>query len=93
MKVDPVPDPDLSSLATRLTYAMEIRGIGVNALNEAIGKDRYVSRVASGKRPNPGAREIAMMAAALRVPFAWLAIGEGSVPTADVAPVTAAQAA
>jgi transcriptional regulator with XRE-family HTH domain len=74
---------DHATLAQRLAYALKIRGIRVNALDRAIGKDRYATKVLNSKRENPGAPALVAMARALRVPFAWLAIGEGPLPVAE----------
>ena len=63
--------------------------MGPNALDKAIGKRGYASRVVRGARENPSAPTIEAMAFALRIEPSWLAWGKGPAPQADQ-PVTAA---
>ena len=63
--------------------AIEIRDVGVNELDEAIGKDRYVSKIVNGHRKKPGAPILQMISKHLRIDHAWLVTGEGVAPTGE----------
>lgn len=61
----------------RLKFALELRGMGTNELDRAIGESGWASRVARDMKPRAESDLVMACAQTLRVRFMWLEWGLG----------------
>jgi hypothetical protein len=91
----PVVSPDaiqhhrgMRTLGERLLYAIQLRDIGFNELDRAIGQGSgYTSRLVRDLKERPDVFLINKIARELHVDFEWLVSGRGPVPVAEGRPV------
>jgi transcriptional regulator with XRE-family HTH domain len=81
----------MNSVAERVTYAREKRGLKKSELAEkADVSTGYLTQLESPREgasiKHPGVEILNRMASALRVPFTWLAFGTAPEPTWDDEP-------
>ena len=72
----------VKTLGERLRLAIDVRGVGVNELDEAIGRSRYVSKIVNDHR-KPRGDVLLAIAKRLQIDPAWLVTGEGIAPTSE----------
>ena len=72
-------DLEVKNFAERLKLAMKLRDIGVNELDAALGRERYISNLIR-RGSTPEAANIKLIAEALRVDYGWLFEGDGPAP-------------
>jgi transcriptional regulator with XRE-family HTH domain len=78
--------------AVRLTYAMDLRDLGPNELENLAGMSRgHASRMQHGKRGEPGWELANKIASALNVRTCWLLGGEEPMVRAPQAPTAVAE--
>lgn len=84
-------------LADRVRYLLETTGVNARAASRMAGyaSEAYVGMLLRGDVKFPRAETLRPLAKTFRVPFAWLAAGEGETPVpsleAEVAPPTAGE--
>ncbi len=79
-----------TTLPERLGRARARRALSARALDRAAGlHEGHVSQIERGTIRSVEAATVVKLAAALSVPFAWLAIGEGAEPRWDEEPSNA----
>lgn len=71
------------TLGRRVREARELRGIGVNDLDRAIGsKPGYISRLEADEFASVGSEKLRLIAEVLRVSLDWIVLGHGTLELA-----------
>lgn len=76
--------PDMGlTLGRRVREARELRGLGVNDLDRAIGsRPGYVSRLEADEFASVGSEKLRQIAEVLRVSLDWIVLGHGTLEQA-----------